>query len=125
MGVKQYIKESISIPDDVPEGNRNGNCYEVALHKFMDNPRRYTLVHGVVTGQGPIAGMQYGHAWVEDGDKIIDMTLPSHLRSLPKDVYYALGHIDITRRYNANQVLKMLDKFGTYGPWDPVFDDYY
>jgi hypothetical protein len=121
----RYLIEALNIPDDIPDENKNGNCYQAALHKFMEDPQRYTLVHGVVTGQGPIAGMQYGHAWVEDGNAVIDMTLPKHLQSLPKDLYYAMGHIDITRRYNAHQVLKMLDRYGTYGPWDSVFDDYY
>ena len=121
----KYLIEAMNIPDDIPDENKNGNCYQVAFNKFMENPHKYTLVHGIVTGQGPISGIQYGHAWVEDGDTIIDMTLPAHMRNLPKALYYAIGHIDITRKYNANQVLEMLDKYETYGPWDSVFDDYY
>ncbi len=121
----KYLLEAINISDDIPDENRNGNCYQAAFNKFMENPRKYTLVHGIVTGQGPISGMQYGHAWVEDGDIVIDMTLPAHLQKLPKDLYYATGHIEDTRKYNANQVLKMIDKYETYGPWDKIFDNYY
>ena len=121
----KYLFEAMNIPDDIPDENKNGNCYQAALHKFMEDPQRYTLVHGVVTGQGAVSGIQYGHAWVEDGDTIIDMTLPPQMQRLPKPAYYAIGHIKITRRYGPDDVLEMLDEYGTYGPWDEVFDDYY
>lgn len=121
--MKRYIYSVVDI-DDVPEENKHGNCFVVALHKFMENPRRYTLVHGVVTGQGALDGLQYCHAWVEDGNTVIDMTLPSNMQKFPKDAYYAIGHIEITRRYNAKNVYDMLDKYETYGPWDKVFDKY-
>ena len=121
---EKYIKEAL---DDsfIPEENKHGDCFVVALHKFLSNPQRYKLVHGVVTGQGAIEGIQYTHAWVEDGDTVIDMTLPKDLQKLPKMLYYALGHIKLTREYDANEVYKMMEKYGTYGYWDSVFDDYY
>jgi hypothetical protein len=50
------------------------------------------LVHGTVTGQGPIAGMRYGHAWIEVGDVVLD---PSNGRFVcaRKSAYYAAGEI--------------------------------
>lgn len=108
--------------DDIPEENKHGNCYQVALETFLERPRSYILVHGVVSGQGPLEGIEYCHAWVLDGETVIDNT--TRVRRLPKDFYYALGHIEITREYNYKQVLDMIDKFGTYGPWDKVFDKY-
>lgn len=111
---------------DIPEENKHGDCFVVALHKFMENPKRYTLVHGVVTGQGPLEGIQFCHAWVidEKTDNVIDMTLPAGQQKIPVNLYYHIGCIDITKEYNASQVYKMIDKYGTYGPWDSVFNDY-
>ena len=123
--MKRYIRSAVNI-EDVPEENKHGNCFVVALHKFMENPQKYILVHGIVTGQGPLEGLQYCHAWVIDerADKVIDMTLPTGSQQIPLGLYYWVGKIDITREYNAAEVSKMLDKYGTYGPWDKVFDGY-
>lgn len=123
--MKKYIRSAINL-DDIPEENKHGNCFVVALHKFMENPNRYTLVHGIVTGQGAIEGIQYCHAWVidESTDMVIDMTLPSGSQKIPVSLYYYVGKITITREYKASEVSKMLDKYGTYGPWDKVFDGY-
>lgn len=101
--------------DDIPEENKHGNCYVVAMNTFIEKPYQYKLVHGIVTGQGAIEGIQYGHAWVEDGDTVIDNTVG---RKIPKDVYYAIGNIDYVHRYNLSEVAKMVDKYETYGPWD-------
>ena len=109
--------------DDIPDVNKGGNCYQVAFDTLIENPNA-KLVHGVVTGQGPIEGIQYTHAWVEDGDEIIDNTLSPNLRRLPKQLYYALGNIDITRKYTYKQALEQTIKTGHYGYWDKVFDDY-
>lgn len=108
----------------IPEENQNGDCFIQALHKFMEDPTRYTLVHGVITGQGAIEGIEYCHAWVEDGNRVIDNTLPDEFKVMPKDEYYDLARVILTRKYKANDVLKMLDKYGTYGYWDNVFDGY-
>lgn len=101
--------------DDIPEENKHGNCYVVAMNTFIKNPNRYKLVHGIVTGQGAIEGIQYGHAWVEDGDTVIDNTIPIEIS---KDAYYAIGNIEYTKSYDLLGVSKMVDKYGTYGPWD-------
>ena len=121
--MKRYISASRDY-SDIPEENKNGDCFVVALNKFMEDPQRYKLVHGVVTGQGAIAGIQYCHAWVEDGDNVIDMTLPADMRVFPKDAYYAIGNIKITKKYNYRQTLENVCKYETYGPWDKVFDNY-
>lgn len=123
--MKRYIYSTYDL-DDISEENKHGNCFVVALNKFMENPRKYTLVHGVVTGQGPLEGIEYCHAWVidEGTDTVIDMTLPSNMQKFPVNVYYAIGQISITREYKAADVSKMLDKYGTYGPWDKVFNGY-
>lgn len=107
---------------NIPEENKHGNCFVEALHTFLKNPTEYILVHGVVTGQGPLEGIEYCHAWVLDGDTVIDNTLQNN--RIPAYLYYSIGNISLTREYDGQQVLEMMDKYGTYGPWDKVFDKY-
>lgn len=79
------------------------------------------LVHGEVTGQGPIAGVQYGHAWIEDGETVIDTSNGRHLR-MSRATYYGLAQIDPDKpnihRYTAEQARRQLLKYRHYGPWD-------
>ena len=121
--MKRYIHSDIDL-SDIPEENKHGDCFVVSLNKFMTDPKRYTLVHGIVTGQGAISGLQYCHAWVEDGDTVIDMTLPESMREFPKVAYYAVGNIKTTKRYDYRQVLENVCKYETYGPWAKVFRGY-
>lgn len=122
--MKKYIR-AYNL-DDIPDENKHGDCFVVSLEKFMEDPKRYILVHGVVTGQGALEGLQYCHAWVEDKfGNVYDETLPFPFSNgLSKEFYYNLGKIEITKRYDGNKVLQMLDKYGTYGPWDKVFNNY-
>lgn len=125
--MKRYIKSNRDADElNVPDENKNGDCFEVALNTFFKDPSRYTLVHGVVNGQGPLEGIQYCHAWVidEDEDCVIDNTQPTH-KKLPTGLYYMLGKIETTREYGLSEAVEMMNKYGTYGPWDPVFDNYY
>lgn len=100
-----------------------GDCFEVA-GKYVaglggTGRGSGVLVHGLVTGQGPVAGLRFGHAWVEIGDEVMDRSNGRNLR-LPRAVYYATGKIDAssTFRYTPEQAReKMLDT-GHYGPWD-------
>jgi len=80
---------------DIPEENKGGDCYRCAAKYVLDNPETYTLAHAVVTGQGPIEGLRYGHAFVlfdRDGveyvkDLSADVEMPSAL-------YFAIGRIE-------------------------------
>lgn len=112
------------ILDSVPQENKHGDCYVQAFRQFMQDPSRYVLVHGVVTGQGPLEGIEYCHAWVLDGDTVIDRTLDPEMQRLPKALYYYIGQIEITREYDLKAVRKMTAEFGTYGPWDDIFNRY-
>jgi hypothetical protein len=105
----------------IPEENKNGDCYCVAANYVVDNAilrgqQNLTLVHGEVIGQGAIAGIQYGHAWVEDGDTVIDISSGRDIR-IPKFLYYAVGNIEKTIRYTPEETRKMLLKYEHYGPW--------
>ncbi len=96
-----------------------GNCYEAAvqlLYAHRECPG-IELVHGTVTGQGPIAGVRYGHAWVEIGDVVFD---PSNGRMVVarKPIYYAAGEItEPVERYTFREAALCMLETGHYGPW--------
>ena len=100
-----------------------GNCYFAAFAFFMKNLGLdgIKLVHGVPLGQGPIAGVRFGHAWVEIGDTVID---PSNGRFIVqrKERYYAIGHIETVVRYGRREVCARAVETETHGPWDPSVD---
>ena len=100
----------------IPAKNKNGKCFEVALEYMYKNPTA-TLVHGLVTGQGPIEGILYNHAWVEKGNTVIDETVSLEI---PKKLYYMIGQIKESNvyRYSIDEMNKKLLEYKTYGPWE-------
>ena len=98
----------------------NGDCYEAAARFVIGNARcpGILLIHGEVTGQGPIAGIRYGHAWVEIGDAVID---PSNGRIVwgRKSAYYAIGKITTrVARYSPSEARRLMLENLHYGPWE-------
>jgi len=101
-----------------------GDCYEANGRLFMEEalfPGSKTgmvLVHGEVTGQGPLEGVKYGHCWIEEGGTVIDVSNGRNIK-MPKKVYYALGRIgDNLHRYKPEQVRKKILTSKHWGPWD-------
>ena len=118
----------------------NGDCYEAAGKymmtkcQFGGNCDNLTLVHGEVSGQGPLTGIRYGHAWVEDGDTVIDKSNGRDLR-MPKAFYYAIGQISRetfdedgynpvggqnVHRYSWPEAREKIVGYEHWGPWDLV-----
>ena len=102
---------------------RLGDCYEASGRYVLDHCLQHQhlrLVHGEVAGRGELEGIRFGHAWVLDGDEVIDVSNGREVR-LPKVVYYAIGgidHIGNFRAYTCKQALQRITKHGTWGPWD-------
>jgi len=101
-----------------------GDCYDANGELFVDMAfgkgagSGLRLVHGEVTGQGPLDGVKYGHCWIEDGNTVIDVSNGRNLR-MPKKLYYALGRIgDNVIRYTVEQFRKRVLKYKHWGPWD-------
>ena len=102
-----------------------GDCYEAAGRFMMDeclmDPScTLVLVHGEVAGQGPLSGLTYGHAWVLDGETVIDKSNGRNLQ-IPKILYYALGgidHIGNVHTYTWEQARKKIAQSKHWGPWD-------
>jgi hypothetical protein len=102
----------------------SGDCYEANGRKFMSeaifpgSDKGMVLVHGEVTGQGPIEGIKYGHCWIEDGGTVIDVSNGRNIR-MDKGTYYMLGQIgDNVIRYKPEKFRKMVLKYEHWGPWE-------
>ena len=98
-----------------------GHCFDQAYDYMMKHGpsnKKLKLVHGLVMGQGPIAGKIFKHAWVENGDTVID-TSRNNIE-IPKIIYYGIGNIEEKNvfRYDYNEVIEMSEKFMNKGPWE-------
>lgn len=107
-----------------------GDCYSAAVNAMMALTENGTLratmhcrlVHGWPTGQGDIAGIKYGHAWVEIDTSVAVLVIDnSNGRSvaMPKEDYYRIGNIDESEAtyYTFEEMAKLLLKSEHYGPW--------
>lgn len=96
-----------------------GNCYQVCFEWLMDHPNkdRFQLTHGIVTGQGHIEGIKYGHAWIIEpqGDIVLDITAEV---VMPLRDYLKLGKIEYYVQYTWPDAVKKSTEFGHYGAWD-------
>jgi len=121
--ITRYLITEEQFPE-IPKGNQGGSCYQDAMNYFSMKSisnKKLKLVHGLVVGQGPIEGVKYGHAWVEDGNTVIDPSKKPALK-VPKQLYYAIGNIKKSTvfDYNRAETSAAVSKHKTYGPWEPV-----
>ena len=103
--------------------NDGGDCFVVALQNVMVDKDLY-LCHGIVSGQGPLTGIRFAHAWNEtQTGYVIDQSNGNDV-CMPRDAYYALGQInpDEVRYYNFDEMARKVVEYETYGPWDSLFD---
>lgn len=100
-----------------------GNCYQRAGEYFMDlamfgRKPDMRLCHGEVSGRGSLEGVRFGHAWVEDGEKVYDGGTGD---IYPKKLYYSIGKIgDNVHKYNFSEFKAKVTETGHWGPWDLV-----
>jgi len=111
----------------------DGDCMEAAANFMMrchsnffgeqeKNMKGAVLVHALVWGQGTVMGMRFPHAWVENGDTVIDRSNGRDIR-MDKRVYYAMGQIKpketgTYKVYTYQEMKKKLTSTRHYGPWD-------
>jgi hypothetical protein len=119
-----YKKSKEVNSENIPSSCKSGDCYCAAGRYLMDNGlknKNLLLVHGEVTGQGKIHGVQYGHAWIEDGENIIDVSQRKFLQ-IPKIIYYSIGQIDESKvfKYSYKDLLKKTLQTGHWGPWELI-----
>jgi hypothetical protein len=105
---------------ELPEGE--GDCFRVALHVAEELARTEPVVyvvHGEVTGQGPVAGVRFAHAWVETEAAAIDRSNGmDDSPPIPKPLYYAVGQIEDPTRYTLTEARLQAVRSGHYGPWE-------
>jgi len=95
-----------------------GDCYKAAGQMIYMHPGG-RLVHGMVTGQGAIEGLRYGHAWVEANGMALDHSNGRRIE-MPVDAYYALGKIkpNECRYYTMAEAMAKMDELMHWGPWE-------
>lgn len=103
-----------------------GNCYDSAvefmlslyqsLEQWPQAQERVRLVHATCTGQGPIAGLPIGHAWVEYGDTAYDFS--NGTRWVGRAARYReLAQARDVHEYDYRSMLINLNRHEHYGPW--------
>jgi len=109
--------------DDQDESCEGGDCYETAGRYLLEDMGKgdsdLRLVHGLVNGQGSLQGKIFGHAWVENGDNVIDNSNGRSIQ-MPKSAYYAIGRIktEDTYTYDRQQAMEQMLRNEHWGPWD-------
>ena len=97
-----------------------GQCYQSAynyvFNEYMkDKKTSVLLVHANVTGTGgDVVDCQYGHAFVLDGDMVIDTE--TNVR-MPYERYVDLGQVVDEVIYSAMEASQYALGSGHYGPW--------
>lgn len=143
-----WYKQAQSQYDNIPEKHKGGDCFtqacEYVLDKgIRDNKTNLKLVHAIIQPiMGPLAGVEFGHAWVEDGDKVIDTSRNNQV--MEKQSYYMLAGLmnfpthedlqnrsytptvkeDRIHRYSFEEARRMTVDSGRYGPWHENLDEY-
>ncbi|HEX2972283.1 MAG TPA: hypothetical protein VHP11_08110 [Tepidisphaeraceae bacterium] len=96
-----------------------GRCYEEAFWYLMNwgAPDMY-LCHGVAL-QETAPFVPYGHAWIEQGSRVIEVAGGSPRVSL-KIIYYNKSGIRpaVVQRYTREQARTLALQRRHYGPWD-------
>ena len=108
-----------------------GDCYVVAskLVALDSVYPEYLVCHGEATGRGKIAGVRFGHAWIEGelgalGPVVFDFSNGGN-HIVPRDDYYRMGNIDSesVRKYTSKEAIALMLKTGHFGPWEDATDE--
>jgi hypothetical protein len=113
-----------------------GDCYEANGMIFRDiKSPTARLVHADITPRlGKMAGRTYGHAWIEDGDKLVDHTTGSSIMDLikgfddvpeefagkvsSKSIFYGIADPKNIKKYDTKAFSDMIRKHKHWGPWE-------
>lgn len=105
------------------EGIACGLCFPWAWRDVFDNGG--TLVHGMVTTPQKRPRHSYAHAWVERDGKVYDwQTMKAghggrhRGKGYPRDLFYDLYEPEEVRRFDQEEAMVNLPRYGHYGPWD-------
>jgi hypothetical protein len=104
-----------------------GNCYQAAVTMMLDAKElgliKPKVIQATVVGQGPIAGVSYGHSWLEaenrdyPGLRIAYDYSSGKSVQLPASLYRQIGRVTNVHEYDDAQMRVAMLKAGHYGPW--------
>ena len=96
-----------------------GLCFEKALCYIIEHESDdLRLIHGRAIGRGPIQGIKFSHAWIEDSKRSIAIDLDKkEPKELPLIVYYLLGNITNVQKYTRKEAMEKALETRHYGPW--------
>ena len=104
-----------------------GDCYQSSFERLMDaclflDKTNLKLVHAEVAGQGPLAGVTFGHAflWNENTGEVWDNSGGRNL-CMPREAYFRLGRIEDIGNYwvyTWEEARRKALEYMHYGPWD-------
>ncbi len=91
-----------------------GQCF-VLSGRYVLNNSDAILVHGTINGFR-FTGKDFDnlHAWVEEKDEVFD---PVWDKRFPKDLYNEIMNVTIHKKYNQEEMLKIMLQHGNWGPW--------
>jgi len=136
---KRTNKQKGIFKESVDDG---GDCYEANGMTFRDiKSPTARLVHADITPRlGKMAGRTYGHAWIEDGDKLVDHTTGSSIMDLiggfddmpaefarnvsSKSIFYGIADPKNIKKYDTKAFSDMIRKHKHWGPWSDRTDEY-
>lgn len=91
-----------------------GDCFQNTYNYVLDNDdNNMIVVHGNVTN---FEGKTFPHAWVEEGDTVID---PTTGVKTAKEKYYQLLKAQPEGKYDAIKAIGITIRSKNYGPWTP------
>jgi hypothetical protein len=138
-----WYREANEKYEHIPEKNKGGDCFTNAFdyifqEGILKGNNNLVIVHAIIKPMmGELAGVEFGHAWVEDGDTVIDTSRDN--QQMDKQSYYLFAGLlimptmenqqfeikkDKIKTYNIEDAKRLAVDHGHYGPWDSQFDDY-
>jgi hypothetical protein len=138
-----WYKEANDKYDHIPEINKGGDCFTNAFQYIfqegvLKGNNNLVITHAIIRPlMGDLAGVEFGHAWVEDGNTIIDSSRNNE-RIEKQDYYLFAGLLEMPtmenkqfkvkedkiKRYSVEDAKRLARQHGYYGPWDDQFNDY-
>lgn len=95
--------------------NKSGDCIKIAADFVIERPG-FVFCHGLVSGQGPLRGRRFRHAWVERNGLVFDFSNSKQV-IMPVERYYSIGKIKKVTRFSADEVGRLMLKTEKYDFW--------
>lgn len=95
-----------------------GCCFDLVSEWVLKNRHEdidVKVVHGLILGQGPIEGIEHGHAWLEINNRVVDL---ENEVSMSKYEYEHLARLQYKVSYSIKEAIEQMLESGHKGPWD-------